>query len=686
MTNFFHRQSQPAGVAVLVQARTLGLAAILVGLSACGGHDQDGGAREPVGPTGQSALVPGGEGDAVAYVKDAVERRLAMNTSIEGGGNTSAQPVTAPAPANDSSNAATPVTPVSGTPLQEAGVDEDDVLKVDGTRFYSLQSTATYTPGRPWARLQLHERHPQGQPQALSVLDLPAAADATGVARGMYVLPGSGRAAVLSERTGGYGSGAGCQANVTCAAMAPSGDPVSPAVWVDVLDAYAPTTPQWTQRLRLEGSLVDSRRMGNALVVVTQHQPPVVDQLWRLDAEARSQRLTQLGAAEVLPTYTMNDGPSQPLVSEADCHLQRGNASTQVAITTISVIDLSSNHPQPRSHCILGGTEALYMSPSNLYLATTRWAYEGRGYVANTTIDVHKFSISLEATGYRGSAELPGHLGWNAEMKPYRFSEHRGDLRVLTFTGQEGWAMPMPMEAGNTIAATPPSSPATLHILRENATTQRLETIGQLPNSRRPAALGKPGEQVYGVRLMGDRGYVVTFRRTDPLYVLDLSDPTDPKALSALEAAGFSNYLFPLNDGLLLGVGKDADAMGRVGGVKVAIFDVRDGGHPRELAVRIFGQPGSTSGLDVNRHGIDLATRGDTVRVALPLSLFGRGHTLQAAGLQRLEVNTRAGTLTDRGWIDSPAGARYDLASERSVQIDDRVFYLSGGLLGAWDW
>jgi hypothetical protein len=95
--------------------------------------------------------------------------------------------------------------------------------------------------------------------------------------------------------------------------------------------------------------------------------------------------------------------------------------------------------------------------------------------------------------------------------------------------------------------------------------------------------LGK-GEQIKSVRYMGDTAYVVTFRQTDPFYVVDLADPTDPKVLGELKVPGFSSYLHPVGDHLVLGVGSDADADGRIRGAKVSLYDTSDPLNPTELS------------------------------------------------------------------------------------------------------
>ena len=207
--------------------------------------------------------------------------------------------------------------------------------------------------------------------------------------------------------------------------------------------------------------------------------------------------------------------------------------------------------------------------------------------------------------------------------------------------------------------------------------------MATLPNAARPAPLGKPGEQVFAVRFVGDRGFVVTFRRTDPLYVLDLSDPADPRVTGELEVAGFSEMLVPLANGLLLGVGRDADALGRATGLKVALFDVADPAQPRQRASLSLGAAGSMSALDGSRHGLNLMAVGDTVRIALPANLSASDYQDWRHGLQRLEVDTAARTLRDLGLLGA---GHLPISLERSVQIGDWVYHLREGQLASHAW
>ena len=199
-------------------------------------------------------------------------------------------------------------------------------------------------------------------------------------------------------------------------------------------------------------------------------------------------------------------------------------------------------------------------------------------YHVSATTEIHKFSLDGLQTDYVGSTTIEGHLGWNQNQKSFRMSEKDGFLRILSYVGEQSNSF---------------DSPARLHILKEATQTKTLETVAVLPNEAHPQPLGKKGELIYGSRFVGDRGYLVTFRTTDPLYILDLADPTNPYILSALEIDGYSDYLQPVGENYLLGIGKDAVAQlpddpfespngAWYQGVKLSLIDIRDPTAPIE--------------------------------------------------------------------------------------------------------
>jgi hypothetical protein len=678
-----HRE-RVGGSGSLAAVATAALATLL--LVGCGGGGGDSADEAPPRAQALSASRPG---ELLAYVKARLRARAELRQARPGlalSGGAPLPPLVVSAEASDA--------PVlrSATTVQEAGVDEDDLIKTDGALVYTLDTGTRSVDGT--ASLVAHRRLDDGGIEPSATLTLPAEPQSWPVTHGMLLAEGARRIAVLGEAVTLAGGTDPCDAVAGCLggpAILPVPMIQSARVVVRLVDAAGDGSLALAKTLRLEGRLVGSRLIGDALVVVTSHAPQLAVEALPPDAPAaqREAALDALTVDAVLPTLRDGTSAATPLVAETDCYVQPANASAGIEITTISVIDLRNAAAAPTSRCIVGGTEAIYLSTQSLVLATTRLDYRSEQtgdavtiYPAQISTDLHKFALAAEGPIYRGSGSVAGHLGWDSARKPYRISEHDGLLRVLTFTGETGWA------TAQDAARTPPS-PATLTILREagaGTAEGALEAIARLPNERRPEPLGKPGEQVHGVRFLGDRAYVVTFRQVDPLYVLDLADAADPKVAGVLEVPGFSDHLFPLAGGLLLGVGRDADPNGVLGGVKVALFDVRDLAAPRVTDSRTFGVRGSSTALDATPHGINWLMAGTTARIALPMLLWNEAGQ-PAHGLHRFEVDTAARTFAVRPTITAGAGdGGENLWQERSVQIGEHVYWLTASGLSAWRW
>jgi hypothetical protein len=169
---------------------------------------------------------------------------------------------------------------------------------------------------------------------------------------------------------------------------------------------------------------------------------------------------------------------------------------------------------------------------------------------------IHAFDVTgRSASPYLGTGAVPGYL-----LGRWAFSEHLGYLRVATTTGPP-WAT---NDGG-------PVSQSSVIVLAEKG--DRLVPVGSV------SGLGK-GERIRAVRWFDDLAAVVTFRQTDPLYLVDLSGPTKPKVRGELKIPGYSAYLHPIGDDRLLGVGQDADSTGRTTGLQVSSFDVSNTAKP----------------------------------------------------------------------------------------------------------
>ena len=682
----------PAAASAAARTTALLTLAAAFALAGCGGAGGGASNAEPTATAQAQALALSQPGDLARYVQNKLRARDAQLVATP---NISLDKV-AGTVFSQSPSAAAPTPVRSGTLLQEAGVDEPDLLQSDGTHFYSLH------PELAGGQLQAHVRAADGSVSRLATLALPVDKALSVDLQGMVLSSDARALAVLSQRWLPMEDTEVCA--VKCEPLL--GLPFAPVWWrstvtVQRVDISTPAQAQLGERISIDGRLVDSRRIGDALYVVSSHRPRLATDVppASATAAAREAAIAGLTATDVLPQMRRNGGPATPLLADTDCWTQPRNAAFDINVITITVFDLKSPTLAPVSRCFVGGSEALYMTQNSLYLATSRSANyplmvalsspSGAPsalpirYPDQTVTDIHKFTLASGVVSYRASGEVPGHLGWNPEMKALRMSEFNGDLRVLSFTGSLGWTGgPDPGDV-----SAPPPSPAQLTVLRERVGEQVLAAVASLPNAQRPAPIGKPGEQLHGVRFVGDRAYAVTFRVVDPLYVLDLSNPLDPRLAGALEVPGFSDQLFALDNGLLLGVGRDVTAAGRLAGIKVALFDVMDAQAPRQLASQVLGAQGSLSALNVSRHGLNLLLRDGVARVALPVNLSQPGTPDWTQGLQRFEVDTRARTLKPMPARGQRSSAFYQtVGMERSLQIGEQIYYLSQGSVTAYNW
>jgi uncharacterized secreted protein with C-terminal beta-propeller domain len=394
---------------------------------------------------------------------------------------------------------------------------------------------------------------------------------------------------------------------------------------IKFVDVSQPQNMQTTTHISLDTTLISSRLVNNVLYLVTRknsffNYPEAELEQSTADEDLASSPGDSPKVPEdqdiddLLPNISFNDGSeSTPVVLATDCFIpsQSSNKPVDNTIITITAIPLDN----PKSHystCITGAVDTFYMSTESLYLATSRYpfSFSGNEIVYSSedyemTTEIHKFALGEGTLDYRGSGSIPGHLGWSPEKQPFRMGEYKGVLKVATSKG-DTWI-------GN---------PTTrVSVLREAADSQKLEEIGFLDN------LGKPGERLFAARFIGNRGYLVTFRQTDPLYVLDFSQPEKPVSIGALEIDGYSDYLHPIGDNFLLGIGKDAvagndaDRGAWYQGVKLSLFDVSTAENLREVESVVLGKRGSESTVLYDHHALAWLATGDIATLAIPVQL-----------------------------------------------------------------
>ncbi len=583
----------------------------------------------------------------------------------------------------------------SRTNVHVEGVDEADRLKYDGRYLYVAESPQ-YSYHHFAERAELDDAAgsddsvPEPSPvQALRIYETdPAQASATPVMRyeleretdssmvlsQLYTLEQEGTTeavVALSDSRYYYGGWGGGWMGMPELALQEG------RTRVELVDVQSPENPSVTWSLEVEGALLNSRKIGDVLYLVSRTNPQIegIQPLASTDAERENNErlISTTPTTDLLPGYRVNDGAEQPLVREGDCYLPETlNPNEGFAdLVTVSAFNLREQ-ALVSAVCVNAHLSGLYMSLDSLYLGTHdgNWLDEKTG--------LHKFSVAEGDIEYRGTGLVPGTLNWSDPS--FSMDEDQGYLRVVT-TLRENWD----------------DFEHYLHVLQESpdSDSRTLDIVARLPNDAQPDPIGKPGEDIFAVRFLGDRAYIVTFRQIDPLYVIDVSDNENPMILGELEIPGVSNYLHPVGEDYLVSVGQTADETGFLGGVKIELFDVRDELNPVSVnAIEIGGRGSWSEALSDLKAFNFLPVGSDQLRFTVPVTRRD-DYQWQDSGLFLFEVNNLTG---EQASLDAQAplivesasssGFSYpgDSGSDRSRLHDDTVFYLHGNRIWARDW
>lgn len=474
----------------------------------------------------------------------------------------------------------------SGTNVQEAGVDEPDLIKTDGERILAM------------ARGRLHFVDASGASPTLRS-SLLIGVDIWDAQLFMH----EDRALLLVRtwpRYDYYGEGGLPQEDGIDLQQYFGADfwgSVTRLVEVDISD---PDAMKIVSNLYITGDLVSARMVDGVARVVVRSGPnglemkdpyeffnyeeyeaggydeKLYEHLWKIAlGQSKAHNKAVIDATTVenwLPRYVRED------MSQGAAQISSGvllacdevmHPGVYSGLSTVGVltVDLDGHLTPTGGVGVFSEGETVYASKENLYVATTPWnpadwdpeaAAEDQG----RTTYVHKFDIKdRERASYVASGEVRGWL-----LSQWALSEFGGDLRVAS-TDVLGWDQA--------------TSESFVSVLRQEG--DELLQVGQV------GGLGKT-EQIQGVRFIGDKGYVVTFRQTDPLYTVDVSDPTNPVVAGELKIPGFSAYLHPIGEDLILGVGRDGTDEGQLLGLQLSVFDVSDDAAPKQLHKATIGE------------------------------------------------------------------------------------------------
>ena len=307
---------------------------------------------------------------------------------------------------------------------------------------------------------------------------------------------------------------------------------------------------------------------------------------------------------------------------------------------------------------ILAGQRAgvVYTSLSNLYIASAH--YPWFGWWSSRKTAIHRFAIADGKATYKASGDVPGYL-----INQFALDEFNNHLRVAT----TAW-----LNISNDIQQV-----SNVYIL-----DMQMNRVGDLEGLA-------PGEQIYSVRFLGTTGFLVTFEMVDPLFVIDLTLPTNPQLLGELHMPGYSNYLHPLGDNQLLGLGKNVTVSNSSDwwwytGMKVSLYNASDPSDPREAANMIIGVRGTTSPALYDHHAVLCDPEKNLLVIPVYLREYTSGppsSTSQLgefiwAGAYVFDIDPETASITVRGQISH--------VTDPAIYDDYHDWYLDW--IGVWNW
>lgn len=421
------------------------------------------------------------------------------------------------------------------------------------------------------------------------------------------------------------------------------------------LIAYAITNKSDIKKVReieLEGSYLSSRKIGSRLYLVSNKH---------------------FNYHNILDNVGANDTPSyrDTAIKEDFINIDYEKIgyfpdSVEPNYMIVAGVDFDLPKEGVNVSTYLGAGESIYASSQNLYVAVTRhnmlsqnvtdpvirdsaFSKKSEVKINDRETVIYRFALNSGKLDYTGKGQVPGSI-----LNQFSMDESGGFFRIATTKGD------MWREGEYT-------SKNNLYVLDTG-----LEICGRLEDVA-------PGERIYSVRFMGDRAYMVTFRKVDPLFVIDLKDAGNPKILGALKIPGYSDYLHPYDENHIIGFGKDTIELSNEGsqgkrnsttayyqGMKIALFDVSDVNNPKEKFKETIGDRGTDSELLRDHKAL----------------LFSKEKELMAFPVTVMEVKNgekvTSGNMPAYGSFSFQGAYIYKIDLKEGFKLKARISHISG--------
>lgn len=574
----------------------------------------------------------------------------------------------------------------STTILAETGVDETDIVKYDGNHLYIAQNnqqyvintidTALSSTNTVQSSIKVMQRESNGEIAQINTLLLPENDDKFSEIKGLYLA--NKQLTVVSETQGSYYiEPVGFAADTSLPFM------LSENFTVRLFDVSTPENISAVSTFDIDGQYIESRRVDNTLYVISRYYPSAESVLATTDnTRAATYQTIQNTAIETfLPSVTDGNGVTKPLVNADNCFISETAAENDGFNEVVTITAINLQQPtQMNAICINSQVDNIYATPQSVYLYGTHYNYQDDAIQEESVI--HKFSLQENRITYEASGTLNGRFGW--ELSNLRFSEKDNYLRVVTTEGRR-WEDNLTHY---------------FNVLEQQG--NKLNLVTQLPNENSPQIIGKENENgttnedIKAVRYFNDKAFIVTFENTDPLYIIDVSDNTSPNISGELEIDGYSAYLHPLSDELLVGIGQNVDPnrfddntdeRPFTEGAKITLFNVSDITQPQEVKSIVFEDAYTPAEFDY--HALTyLKINAQQHRIALPLTQWQQQRVTENNTeywqwsvynqLSLIEINnaSNGASMSVINNIESSESKGNCFSEDRSVIHEDDVYYI----------
>ncbi|ADL53333.1 beta-propeller domain-containing protein [Clostridium cellulovorans] len=407
------------------------------------------------------------------------------------------------------------------------------------------------------------------------------------------------------------------------------------------------------QAYNIDGNFVRERMIGDKLYFITSKYPYPVYGLPSTEQEKAKEN--------ILPKITCEDTTGKKVTTEISlediCYLPGMNPSAFVTISTIDMAKGTINN-----YTMLGDTSNIYSSMENLYLIGQ--SYENiDGKEMATTKDImiptnpettiYKFKYTEDGVAFVAKNSVSGYV-----LNQFSMDEYDNTFRIATTNFQNDIK-----DQDNNI-----------YILDD-----KLQLKGKLEH------LAK-GEKIYSVRFQEDKGYMVTFKNTDPLFVIDLSDATLPKILGELKIPGFSSYLHPYDENHLIGLGNDTkeiegnDEFVKRSGIKLSLYDVSDKQNPKEMYKEIIGSEYIYSEA-LNNHKAFFFNKENNL-VGFPVTDYSYNNNNKGFYIFKVDINSGIQNLS---YIKLDSSSEYWYEGDRIFALKDKLYAVTNNNIQSYD-